>query len=355
MILPDDSLLNWDMPQLSRSAALTGFADLARSLGLDPRRLAEGAGVPVAALTDPDLKIPAASVGRLLTRAAERAGIDDFGIRLAETRRLSNMGAVALIAREQPSLRKALEVMAQYQWLQSEGLSLLLEENGVLAIASLHFAGHRTADLRQPTELSLGVLCRNIRTIKGESWNPEAVLFRHAKPKRGDAHLRVFGVTPEFGADMDALVLKASELDAPLASADPELARLAVRYVDLVAGRPERTMREKAGELIVLLLPTGTCTADRVALHLGIDRRTLHRRLAAEGTNFSGLADEKRSEVVLYYIADARRSLTAIADLAGFSDASAFSHWFRRHYATAPREFRRKRGTASQRQRNPVV
>ena len=261
-------------------------------------------------------------------------------LRLAETRRFSNMGAVALIAREQPSLRKALEVMAQYQWLQSEGLALLVHEEDGLAIASLHFAGRGTADLRQPTELSLGVLCRNIRAIKAESWNPEAVLFRHAKPRRGDVHRRVFGVTPDFGAETDALVLKASELDTPLASADPELARLALRFVDQVAGRAERSMREKAGELIVLLLPTGTCSADRVARHLGMDRRTLHRRLAAEGTGFSDLADDKRAELVLSFIADARRSLTAIADLAGFSDASAFSHWFRRRFGTAPRDYR---------------
>jgi hypothetical protein len=86
LIFWDRKLLYGDMVQLSRSAAVTGFAELARHLRLDPYRLADAAGVPRRALADPDLKIPAGAVGRLLELAAERARIDDFGLRLAETR-----------------------------------------------------------------------------------------------------------------------------------------------------------------------------------------------------------------------------------------------------------------------------
>jgi AraC-like DNA-binding protein len=336
----DIYLFNWDMPQFSRSASLTGFADLARSLGLDPWRLAQAADVPRAALTDPDLKIRASTVGRLLSLAAERAGADDFGLRLAETRRFSNMGAVALIARDQPSLRKALEVMAQYQWMQSEGVSLLLEESGDVAIASLGLTRRAGEDARQPVELSLGVLCRNIRALMGEDWRPEAVLFRHGKPKRMDVHRRVFGIAPLFGQDTDGLVIPRKELDRPLPAADPVLARHAQRYIDQLAGSRGRTTRELVRELIVLLLPTGQCTADRVARHIGVDRRTLHRRLASESTGFAALLEDTRAELVQSLMADKKRPLSAIAEMAGLSGASAFSHWFRKRFGTSPRAWR---------------
>ena len=58
------------MTEMSRSAGLTGFADLARTLGLDPLRLAAAVGLPAAALSSSDLKIPSGSIGRLLERAA---------------------------------------------------------------------------------------------------------------------------------------------------------------------------------------------------------------------------------------------------------------------------------------------
>lgn len=328
------------MAQLSRSASLTGFADLARELGLDPWKLAEAAGVPRAALSDSDLKIRASAVGRLLTLAAERARIDDFGLRLAETRRLSNMGAVALIARDQPNLRKALEVMAQYQWMQSEGLSLVLEETADIAIANLHLT-QSGGDVRQPVELSLGVLCRNIRALMGENWKPQAVLFRHGKPRRMDVHRRVFGIAPLFDQDTNGLVIARAELDRPLPAADPVLAGHAQRYVEQLAGNRGRNTREIVRELIILLLPTGTCTAERVAKHLGIDRRTLHRRLAAEDMVFSALLEDTRAELVLSWMGDRNRALLAIAEMAGLSGASAFSHWFRKRFGSSPREWRK--------------
>ena len=122
------------MEALSRSAALTGYADLARSAGLDPHRILEAAGVPRLALDDPDLMIPARAVGQILEASAQRSGMEDFGLRLAEKRRLSNLGVVALIAREQPSMRHAIGVMAQYIWIQSDALSLVVEETGEVAL-----------------------------------------------------------------------------------------------------------------------------------------------------------------------------------------------------------------------------
>ncbi len=329
---------------MGRSAGLTGFADLARSLGLDPFRLAASAGVPADALTSPDLKIPAASVGRLLERAAKAAGAYDLGLRLAETRRLSNMGPVGLIAREQPTLRKALEVMLQYQWMQSEALSASIEEAGDVAIVHLRFRRESERPARQATELCIGVLCRNIRAVVGESWRPQAVLFRHGAPASDATHRRVFGLRPQFNQDLDGLVLLASQLDAPTAASDPAMAREVERYIDLLARGQNRSVAERVEELIVLLLPTGACTADRVSRRLGVDRRTLHRWLASEAVSFSDILDRKRRELVLFHLGEPGRTLAAISDLAGFASPSAFSHWCRRVFGCAPRALRPSEG-----------
>ena len=326
--------------EMGRSAGLTGFADLARTLGLDPYRLAAAEQVPVSTLASPDLKIPAANVGRLLERAARTAGLDDFGLRLAEKRRLSNMGPVGLIAREQPTLRKALEVMVQYQWMQSEALSLTIDEADDIAVLHLRIRGLGARLARQATELCIGVLCTNIRAIVGGTWRPQAVLFRHGPPASDATHRRVFGLTPQFNQDLDGLALLNAQLDAPTTASDPAMAREVERYIDLLAHGHRRSVADRVEELIVLLLPTGGCTAQRVSRHLGVDRRTLHRWLAEEGLSFSGLLDEKRRELVLFHLGDARRSLAAISDLAGFASPSSFSHWSRRVLGRSPRSFR---------------
>ena len=89
-----------------RSASLTGFAALARLVGLDPQRLIAEVGLPAGCLQTPEMMIRARAVGQLLELAASASGAEDFGLRLAETRELSKLGAVALVAREASRARK---------------------------------------------------------------------------------------------------------------------------------------------------------------------------------------------------------------------------------------------------------
>jgi AraC-like DNA-binding protein len=83
---------------------------------------------------------------------------------------------------------------------------------------------------------------------------------------------------------------------------------------------------------IIAFLPTGRCTADQVAKTLGMDRRTRHRHLLAEGTNFSLLLRTVRSEFASRHLIDSDRSLAEVADLLGFSTPSAFGFWFRKNF-----------------------
>ncbi|MOA37369.1 HTH-type transcriptional regulator VirS [compost metagenome] len=89
------------------------------------------------------------------------------------------------------------------------------------------------------------------------------------------------------------------------------------------------SVRDEVAQLIMALLPTGRCSADQVALHLGVDRRTVHRRLAAQGTTFTQVLDQIRLEQVQRLMGYGDRKLSDIAPLLGFSSLSAFSRWRR--------------------------
>ena len=102
------------MTALVRSAALTHFAELAAACGLDARALLARVGLPSRCVSDPDLKIAAHRVGRLLEVAATEGREPAFGLKLAESRRLSNLGPLALLVRDEPTLRPALEALIQH-------------------------------------------------------------------------------------------------------------------------------------------------------------------------------------------------------------------------------------------------
>ena len=93
-------------------------------------------------------------------------------------------------------------------------------------------------------------------------------------------------------------------------------------------------------ELVVMLLASGTCTIERVAQHLGIDRRTIHRRLAQDGDTFSGVVEAVRRELAERYVNEHHRTLAEVASLLGFAAPSGFSRWYRHRFKTRPSERR---------------
>ena len=105
-----------------RSASLVDYVEVARSVGLDPYKMLERIGLPRSSLRSPDLRISADTVAELLEASASAARVEDFALRLAQRRGLSNLGPLALIVREQPTVRKAIEVLIQYIGLHSDAL-----------------------------------------------------------------------------------------------------------------------------------------------------------------------------------------------------------------------------------------
>jgi AraC-like DNA-binding protein len=94
-------------------------------------------------------------------------------------------------------------------------------------------------------------------------------------------------------------------------------------------------------QLIVLLLPRGLCRIEVVAQHLGVDRRTVHRRLLGEGTSFSALLEAERRALAGRYVAGTERPLTEVAALLGFTAPSAFSRWYRGSFGVSAARQRR--------------
>jgi AraC-like DNA-binding protein len=328
------------MVLLLRSAALTGYVEVARAVGLDPFPLLAGAGFSQACLIDPDLKISAVSFARLLEASAAASGRDDFGLRQAQSRDLANLGPLGLLLRDQPTFGAVLSATSRYLSLQTEGLTLNLDSVNDLAIVRMEILGTGAGPVRQAVELTVGTAFRTFRALLGDWWNPVAVCFRHAAPHDLALHLRFFGTAVDFRQDFDGMVFRGDDLAAPVPRADPVMARQAQKYLDILLAGPHATAADQVRQLAAVLLPSGSCTQQRIAAYLGIDERTLQRRLAREGHGFSGLIDDLRDEIALRYVTAGDRPLSEVSDLLGFSALSAFSRWFRRRHGCSVRDWR---------------
>ncbi|HQY71982.1 MAG TPA: helix-turn-helix domain-containing protein, partial [Pseudomonadales bacterium] len=195
--------------------------------------------------------------------------------------------------------------------------------------------------MRQGIELAVGVLYRTVREFLGPGWSPLAVCFMHEPPRDLAPYRRAFGTGVQFNSVLNGLTCRASELDRAMPMADPQSLRTIRQYLESAARR-RPTQSERTAQLILGLLPSGRCSAELVARYIGIDRRTLHRRLAREGTSFSALVDALRREAAQRHLGNPQQSVADLAVMLGFSGSSAFSRWFCASFGCAPRRWRRQ-------------
>ncbi|MEV8596152.1 AraC family transcriptional regulator [Streptomyces sp. NPDC052012] len=331
------------MKPLVRTAALSGYVDLCRSLGVDPQALMKRVGLDTAALAVQDRWISGAAAVQVLELSAAASGHEDFGVRMAQFRRFSNLGPVSLVVREEPDVRSAVGLLIRHQRMYNEILHARLSENDGLATLTVDLRLGETMETRQATELAVAAFHRILRGFLRTEWQPLSVWFRHPAPADAATHRRVFGPSVEFGREFDGIVFYADDLDAPNAMADPLLREYARQYFEAIAVPTDTTVADRVRELIEVLLPSGRCSVDQVARSMGVDRRTVHRHLASSGETFSSLLNATRTHLAEQFVANPRRSLTEISELLGFSSPSSFSRWFREQFECSPTAWRRGR------------
>ena len=320
----------------ARYASLTRYVELGRSVGIDPARLMRGVGLDPAGIAHPDRWVPAVAIARLLEASARESGCEDFGLRLAELRAFSNLGPLSLVLREEPDVRSALALMIRYEHTYNESLNLeVIEQNGLAAIRfRLDFVNQ--VDTRQSTGLVLGVLCGLLREFLGKAWYPVSVSIPHSAPRDLETHVRVLGPELDFDQPSAGLIMYAADLDTPIQDSDPGLRAYAHQVLRSLGAPKGESETERVRHLIESLLPAGRCSAQQVARHLGVHRRTLHRQLDAEGTTFSAVLDETRRSLAERFLLNERLSITDISQQLGFAAPSGMSRWFRDQYGCSP-------------------
>ncbi len=185
---------------LARYAALTGYVEVSRMLGIDPVQLLRTVGLDPSSLDLQDRWIPAASVARLLELSSAAAGRPDFALKLAEHRRLSTLGPLSVSIREEPDARSALRMLIRYQHMYNEALHIRMSERDGLSAIQVSIEPGEPVPVRQSVELAVTVVHQLLRNLLGERWHPVSVCFEHGRPADDSTHRRMFGTRPRSAA-----------------------------------------------------------------------------------------------------------------------------------------------------------
>lgn len=333
------------MTYMLRSGSLANYVEVARSAGLNPHQQLANVNLSRYALLDREIKIAVESVSQLLEASAASSGRIDFGLRMAESRQISDLGTLALAMWEAPNLRAAVDSMARYIRLQSEALSLHIDESNNIVTIRVELLGVAGDGLRQAIELVVGVIHRTLHCLLDRLCSlplvPCQVFFTHAVPANTATHTRLFGTSVSFSQEFDGIVYRANDLETALMDQDGSLTLQTQRHLDgMLAQCDESSMAVNVRRLVSCLLPQGDCSAEAVARQLGVARRTLHRKLEPSGESYQTILNDVRKDFAIRYAGNTQRPLSEVAALLGFASLSTFSRWFAARFGCSVTEWR---------------
>lgn len=310
--------------------------------GRDPQALFEGCGIDRASIGDPDLRLPCERVEQLWERAARLVDDPDFGLQAARLLHPSHLGALGYAWLASPTLRAALERLCRYLKMLTEAREIRVSDaGGRVAIETRLEPAAR--GLPERADIAMTVLMTMCRWNCGPDLRPLAVRFRHPRPSDASGFDALFGVAVVFGADRNEIVLATGDVDRPLPSGNPHLARINDAYLVDYLERLERgDLTSLVKRAIAERLSGGAVRIVTVAEALNLSVRTLQRRLESSGTSFGDLIDETRREMAERGLRDSGTTLTEIAFRTGFSSQSAFTGAVRRWTGMAPGAYRRR-------------
>ena len=223
--------------------------------------------------------------------------------------------------------------------LHNAGVQLRLDDAGDVVLLHVGVNMQRHGVWRQAIEMSTGIGLRTLRVLSRNTFRPESISFTHERPASLEVHRRVLGTAIEFSQECNAMVCRGRDLDMPIPAADPTLNREVKRWLDMQLANLRDEPAQRARQIVRMLLPSGLCSVDRVAQHLGMHRRTLNRHLAAEGESVTTIINAVRAELAEEYLANSKRKLYEVAELLGFSSAGDFSRWFRGQFGRTPSDW----------------
>lgn len=329
------------MVTLVRAAALTNFSEVLRELGGDPDNALRRAGLRPVLLREQDQVLEAEMVTRLLEEAAASTRCESFGLRMAQSRQISNFGVVSLLLLHQPTLRQVLTTLIEHAHLINETLLIHMEEAGGIVVLREDIIC--PGPNRQSIELAVGVLFRTCEALLQERWRPLGVCFSHAAPADPGMHKRLFHCRIEFEAEFNGIVCRAADLDEPNPLADPVLVRYAKGVVETTLKGRQASIGQQVRKAIYFMLPSGNATCACVAQGLGRSMRTLQRELDGEGLSFTGLLEDVRQELAQRYAGNPHYSIGQIASMLGYGSHSAFTRWFNARFGCSPEAWRDRR------------
>lgn len=329
-------------PRLSgftRASSLGPIAEFMERQGGSIARVLTDVDLPFALLEQPEIVVPLREQFRFLERAAKETGDAYFGARLGQIVKSPNLSAFGAWVCSADTLQHAMT-------RAHAGLAVMLQTSTNLYVAregdkvrwSIEFVEPETDGRHHNELLGLGYMMDLVRVYAGPRWRPDVVMTALPSGEPRAALEDIVGTNVSHGHVMTSITFDEALLDCGRLSSS--------RRGDGSDGRQEPQLPGQNDEMatiaavVDLALHEDYPRIEWVAAKLGTTRRSLQRRLAANGTSFVRLAEGALVRRAKLLLSEDMMPITDIALDLGYRDPAHFTRAFRRWTGVAPSAYR---------------
>ncbi|MDF2446073.1 MAG: transcriptional regulator, AraC family [Moraxellaceae bacterium] len=330
----------WDIPRPVATARLA--VELAADHGVGATHCLAGTGIDPAALEDPAATVAAAQELQLFRNLLAALGHDrGLGLELGHRIHPLAYGLWGFAILSSPTVGGAVDMGLRFLRLTSTYCRI---RPAVTATDALLVVDDREvpADLRTfLAETTLSAIINMQYSLDRARVPVKELRIKGPAPAHAHRYEELYGVRPRFDQREHAVVIDVQCLLLALPQGNALTQRLCEEECRRLLQR-RRRLAGLAGQVRDLLTrnPAQLPGMPAIAAELAMNPRTLRRRLADEGVDFSRLADEVRGTVAEELLTTTTLSLEEIASRLGYSEASAFTRAFKRWKGVAPRRYR---------------
>lgn len=312
---------------------------------LDPEEVFAHAGIPAARLDDPDGLISASDIRLLMKSVIELTGDPALGLHLGQEIGIEMLDLVGMAVASAPDLRSALEMLTQYSPLLSTLAEINLVQEGERVRLVLTLVDELSSQPYFAEVCGAAFYCMVRRHLDGNFFLRTA-RTRSPAPDWRDEYHEVLGDETEilFEAGEDSFEFDRALLDLPLKRHSPGLYQyLRAQAARKLASLPQaesttatvqRLISEQMGQRLIDLT--------LISEEMGLNPRTLQRRLKEENTSFLLLHDACRYRRAREQLLDRDISIELLAASLGYSEPANFYRAFKTWSGLTPSEYRRQ-------------
>lgn len=328
-----------------RVGPLVNIPRLLLEFGCEPAPIFKRNEIDLRDFENIDHRVPYVKASRLLADCVAETGCEHFGLRLGQMAGPSYLGIAGFLVRTAPSVGKALGKLVENLGLHDQGGHSSLHIEGDFCRLSFHIHQPGISATAQIYDLSAVIMCEIMRTLCGREWKASQVLLARKKPADLSPFTRYFRADLRFDAKGCGILFPSHYLQLKPPTSD----ELLHHHLELEANALHMMQNGELLEILPMVLQDcllrGGCSVRDIADALGIQERTLHRRLKASGTSFRHELDRARECLSTQMLKTSGLPICDIANSLGYADSSGFIRAFHRWTGSSPAVWRKQNTT----------